>query len=235
MKYLFVLVSFFSFNLFASYISFEIEKTKTIFNYFAIPNFDDNNISLSDDDSLINYRLKGIFDLDNGNYLYLLIAPLEINYNFISGKQFEFDGVNFAAGIDTDVDYQFNSYRLGYLWHWNFHSFSIWTGVVGKMRDAKIKVSQGIKTQSFKNVGFVPLASFGLEYFFDQHFSIFSHTDGLASSQGSAYDSQFEMRLNSNQISFSVGKRILGGGADNESIYTFSQFDSTYVGLLYKY
>jgi len=33
----------------------------------------------------------------------------------------------------------------------------------------------------------------------------------------------------------SIGGRILGGGADNDSVYTFAQFDTTYLRLSYLY
>lgn len=104
-----------------------------------------------------------------------------------------------------------------------------------KYRDTQIEVIQGSRSRSFDNIGFVPLASIGFEYYLTWGLSLYSHTDGLSASQGSAYDSQLELRLSFDYMAFSLGKRILGGGADNDNVYNFAQFDTYYIGLNYKY
>lgn len=216
-------------------LNFELGQTKTAFNRFAIPNTSEDRVSLPVDDTVTSYRLMGLFDLENGNQIYFLVAPLASKYNFRAEKNFEFDREIFTQGIDTEVDYKFNSYRLGYLWNWNFKLLRVWAGFVGKIRDAKIKVSQASTSKSFDNVGFVPLASFGFEYNMRNYLSFYSHTDALTSRQGSAYDSQLEIRFNMKQTAFSIGKRILGGGADNDNVYSFAQFDTYYAGINYKF
>ena len=82
-------------------------------------------------------------------------------------------------------------------------------------------------------MGFVPLAAFGFELDLSQSISLCSHTDALTASQGSAYDSQLEIRYNLNNVSLSLGKRIPGGGADNDNVYNFAQFDTYYSGITY--
>jgi hypothetical protein len=219
----------------ASSLSFDVGQTETIFNSFAIPNDTANRVSLPGDDELTSYRLTGYFDLSSGNQIYFLIAPLETKYKFKSSKKFEFDNENYLAGTETEVDYKFNSYRLGYLWREQFASLILWGGVVVKIRDAKIKVSQGSKVSEFDNVGIVPLASFGFEIFLNRSISFFSHTDALAAPQGSAYDSQFGIKYQVNLLSISLGKRILGGGADNDNVYNFAQFDTFYTRIGYSF
>lgn len=218
---------------FSHSISFDIGSSRTNFNRFAVPNNDTDKISLNSNETLTSFRLTGLYNLKSGNQIYFLLAPLTTNTNFVSSKNFDFDGVSYSSVLDTNVKYKFNSYRLGYLWKWNFTNFDLWAGVVGKVRDAKIEVSQTGKSNSYSNVGFVPLASFGLEWTFYKSLSLFTHTDALSAPQGSAYDSQLELKYQRHNIGLSLGKRILGGGADNDKVYTFAQFDTHYLKLSY--
>jgi len=217
----------------ASSLSINVGRTKAVFNRFAIPNTDEDRISLPVTGTITSYRLTGYFDLASGNQIHFLLAPLSTSYSFTSQKTFEFDNQIFSTGVKTDVEYKFNSYRLGYLWKWTLSSLQIWGGFIGKIRDAQIKVSQIGISRAYDNVGFVPLAAFGFELDLSQSISLYSHTDALTASQGSAYDSQLEIRYNLNNVSLSLGKRILGGGADNDNVYNFAQFDTYYAGITY--
>jgi len=234
MKYLILtLLTFFTVSTYASSLSIDIGSTKTLYNRFAIPGTDKDRVTLPKGDALTSYRLTGYFDLKSKNQIYFLLAPLETESTFISSKNFEFDKTTFSANTETRVNYKFNSYRLGYLWKWYSSNLKYWTGVVGKIRDAKISVSQGATTKSYDNFGFVPLLAFGFDYQFSPSFSIFSHTDALSASQGSAFDSQLEFRYLLRSFGVSLGKRIFGGGADNDEVYTFAQFDTYYLRLSY--
>ena len=119
------------------------------------------------------------------------------------------------------------------MWKWENSSFNYWTGIVGKIRDAKISVTQGSNSKSYDNLGFVPLLAFGFDYKMTSQISLFSHTDALTAAQGSAFDSQLEVRYLISNFGVSFGKRILGGGADNDEVYTFAQFDTYYTRLSY--
>jgi hypothetical protein len=220
----------YSFSICASSINFDYGETSTVFNRFAIENTSDNRVSLQTKDSLRSFRISGLYD-HGGNQIYFLYAPLETSYKFNPGNSFMFNKEDFSSGADTEVFYKFNSYRLGYLWKWRNQSLNYWVGAVVKVRDAEIKVTQGSKSSSFDNIGLVPLASIGLEYFLLSDVSLFSHTDALSASQGSAYDSQIEFRYKVDSVSLAIGKRILGGGADNHRVYNFAQFDTNYIGI----
>ena len=215
--------------LLASSISIDIGETKTAYNRFAIPNTTANRISLPQGDKMTTHRVTGYFDLSDNSQLYVLLAPLETDYTFVADKDFTFDGVNFVNGIETKVKYKFNSYRLGYLKSWYSGRSGWWIGATGKIRDASITVTQGNSTHSYDNVGLVPLLSLGFDWPFYSNFSLFSHTDALGASQGSAYDAQLELKQQFNQFSWSFGKRILGGGVDNDKVYNMAQFDTFYL------
>lgn len=214
---------------FASSIHFDIGQSSTVFNRFSIPKSDSSRLIMPNDESITNYRVTGYFDLASKNQLYIMLAPLEVSYSLNPQRSFRFNDTNFASGTNTDVSYKFNSYRLGYLWTWNTSTFRYWLGAVAKIRDAKISVQQGSSKDEFDNIGFVPLASIGFEWALTNNIAFFSHTDALGASQGSAYDSQLEIKYKMKTISASLGKRILGGGADNGTVYNFAQFDTTYL------
>lgn len=220
---------------FANTFHLEIGSTETNFNKFSIPKDSASQLNMPTSSTLTSYRLSAFYDLDEGHQLYFLFAPLETSYNLTSSGAFKFNNTNFAGSTATSVDYKFNSYRVGYLWRWQSGSLSYWLGAVGKIRDAQISVSQGGVSDAYDNIGFVPLASFGFELFLADNISIFSHTDALGASQGSAYDSQLEVKYNFDKFGASVGKRILGGGADNEKVYNFAQFYTYYLRLSYSF
>lgn len=220
---------------FAGSIHLDIGSTETNSNKFSIPNDLSSQLSMPTDETITSYRLAAYYDLDESHQLYLLFAPLETSYNLNSNTAFTFNNTNFAGATATSVDYKFNSYRVGYLWRWQAGSLKYWLGAVGKIRDAEIKVSQGTISDSYDNIGFVPLASFGFEWFLFSGFSIFSHTDALAASQGSAFDSQLEFKYHFGKFAGSFGKRILGGGADNDNVFNYAQFDTYYLRLSYQF
>jgi len=220
---------------FASSLHLDLGQTATNFNRFSIPNDDGNRITTPTEGSLSSSRLTGFIDLANNNQIYFLYAPLAVSYDFDANKNFRFNKTDFTNSEDITVNYKFNSYRLGYLWQWKYSTFRYWLGLVAKIRDAKIEVSQGTQTDSFDNVGFVPLASLGFEWALTNSIGLFHHTDALTASQGSAYDSQLELKFKMGNCSVSLGKRILGGGANNERVYNFAQFDTNYLRFSYYY
>jgi hypothetical protein len=215
----------------ASSVHFDIGNSKTNYNRFSIPNNSASQIDMPRGAGLTSFSLTGFMDLASQNQFYFLLAPLEVDYAFSSTNSFRFNNSNFSAGQTTNVSYKFNSYRLGYLWTWNTQNLKYWVGVVGKIRDAEITIMQNSVSDSYDNVGFVPLASFGFEWLLASSWSVFSHTDALAASQGSAFDSQLELKYRMGNFATSIGARILGGGADNDSVYTFAQFDTNYLRI----
>lgn len=213
----------------ASSISLDIGQSKTSYNRFSIPNSSSDRIDLPQGDTITTRRITAYVDLGDNRQLYILLAPLSLEYTFVAEKDFTFDGVNYANGTQTRVNYTFNSYRLGYLKTWNAARATWWIGATGKIRDAEIAVIQGTTTQAYDNVGLVPLLSLGFDWLFYFDLSLFTHIDAMEASQGSAYDAQLELKQQFRQFSWSIGKRILGGGVDNDKVYNFASFDTYYL------
>ena len=205
-------------------------SSSTSYNYFSLPNNNEQNrFDIKDTTSVTNYRLfieKYFSDWS----LTLLYAPLTINYSQLSDKNFSFNETNFSAGLDTTIKYKFNSYRLGYRKNFFAGKNRFYWGGLLKIRDAEICVSQQSVNNCYDNIGPVPLLNLGAEIYGDLFYSKFS-IDGLFSSRGSAYDANVETGIDFNNFSLGIGFRILGGGADNDKLINFAQFQSWYLGI----
>ncbi|MFT6259423.1 MAG: hypothetical protein ACJA0S_001415 [Rickettsiales bacterium] len=218
-------------------INIELGRSKSSDNNFSLPNSSENEINLPDDQSFNSYRIKGRLNLKNNTFLSFLYAPFSTDYNFKSDKAFEFDNTNFNSGEDTKVDYKFNSYRIGYFKELSFKdNLKYWIGGVLKVRDAKIKVSQNGLSDSYSNIGVVPLLGIGGEYFLKNDISLFSHVDVSGFTQGYAYDFNIETRyyLNSKNA-LGLGYRSFGGGVDNDELMNFARFETLYVNYSFNF
>ncbi len=205
-------------------------SSTTSYNYFSLPNNNEQNrFDINETSSVSNYRLF-IEKYFSSWSLTLLYAPLKIDYSQLSDKNFSFNETNFSAGIDTNIKYKFNSYRLGYRKNYFNGKSRFYWGALLKIRDAEICVSQQSVSNCYDNIGPVPLLNLGAELYGDLFYSKFN-IDGLFSSRGSAYDANVETGINFNTFSLGLGFRILGGGADNEKLVNFAQFQSWYLGI----
>ena len=218
-------------------IHFELGRSKSSYNNFSIPNSSINKVSLPDKKDIISYRITGRMNVDDNTFLYFLYAPLQIEYKFNSSKTFKFNDINFNSDYDTTVKYKFNSYRLGYFKESSFKdNIKYWIGGVLKIRDAKIQVTQDGISDSYSNIGVVPLLGLGMEYFINEKISLFSHIDALGSNKGSAYDFNAEIRYHlNNKNSLGFGYRTLGGGVDNDKLMNFARFETLYINYSLKF
>ena len=156
----------------------------------------------------------------------LLFAPLSYENNFIADSDIFFNGVRFLAGEKTGTDYQFNSYRLSYIYHFDRQDrMQYRIGFTGKIRDAYTVVRQDGVESRFDNVGFVPLLHLGVNILLTDKLNLDLEVEGSWSPFGYAAD--FRATLNyliSNNIEIGVGLGYLDGGAENDSVDTFAKF-----------
>lgn len=170
-----------------------------------------------------SYRVYYTHQLSDKSSLRFLYAPLSTSFTGSFDKDTNFNGETFSQG-KAKVNYKFNSYRVGYLRQLHKSETLLMNyGLIGKIRDAKIEVSQGGVSSSRKDLGFVPLLHFDLKYNFYQNNSIFFDFDGLAAPQGRAIDcGLFLQRKWLDLYEVFAGYRFLEGGADNDKVKTFS-------------
>jgi hypothetical protein len=167
----------------------------------------------------------------------LLAAPLSLTATGKLSGPTSFAGTVFAPGKDVESTFQFNSYRFTY--RYRFFEGERWTwkiGVTGKIRDAKIELRQGSLAAIDDNVGFVPLLHLDGQYRFNDKWRFHFNMDGLAASQGRAFDIALKMKYDlSKNWTIGAGYRMLEGGADTDDIYTFAWLHYAAASLTFRF
>jgi hypothetical protein len=208
-------------------------------NQFAIPGNSGTLVSLEQYESgpFPGFRGTLVWDVSERSSLRLLVAPLGLDVDFTPAAPIDFQGKTFAAGQPTRARYEFNSYRLS--WLYRFPSSGAWSfraGLTAKVRDARIALSSGSVAAEKTNVGPVPLLHGGVRYSPNERFTLDLDVDALGAPQGYAVDLALraERRLGE-KTSLFVGYRFLDGGADNDEVYTFATFHYAIAGLTLRF
>ena len=210
------------------------------YNDVQIPGDTGTRFSLSDltgDGPLPFYRLELFYDLTDKHQLRFLIAPLGYTENGVLDENVEFDGQSFTAGENTEATYKFNSYRATY--RYLFYNGEKWRWRVGgtlKIRDAEIALQQDGVSASNTNVGIVPLLNLYGEYSFTNKWRFIVDFDGLAAPQGRALDLGLKVNYDIDKNWYlGGGLRVLEGGADNDKVYNFAQFNYALISAGYRF
>lgn len=237
--YLFVLIL-----PFLSFSQFKIEVEGALgfqsYNEVRVPNEGGTKFDLTEDFSIrepvIPFRTRIIYTFKEKNHFSALYAPLNVRYSGIANEDLFFQNTQFSALEDIRANYQFNSYRLTYRRDvWKTDHWYLGLGLTAKIRDAKIRLSNGENSDQITDLGFVPLIRFYLTYTKNKHQAIFEG-DGLASTQGRAFDvfAGYQYLIDEHW-SAKVGYRAVEGGADVEDIYNFTWFHLATFGISYQF
>jgi hypothetical protein len=209
-----------------SRVEFEIGPAWQSKNEVQIPNPEGDRFNLSDFSSgaELSYRVTAEHTFAERHIVRMIVAPLAFRQSGEFEAPVRFDDQRFDANRATDTSYRFNSYRLGYRYAvLPDGPFRLLAGGTLKVRDAKVRVSQGDLSESYSNVGVVPLLSAQFSYVPSERLSLLLDVEGLGAPQGRAIDALLGARYQMNeQLDFTVGYRMLEGGADNDDVYTFS-------------
>lgn len=139
------------------------------------------------------------------------------------------------TGTDIDATYKFNSYRLTYRYHWVQNpKFLFSAGVTLKVHDANIGLKGLPEQEAVKtDMGVVPLINFYLHWQPTKRFGLPSDGDALAAPQGRAEDVLIASTIDlTESFTIKIGCRLLDGGDDNATVYTYSMFHYGVVGVL---
>jgi len=191
-------------------------------------------VLVSNDTPKFYGRLQGMFQLSKRGFLRFTVAPLNTDYDYITSPALAFNGTTFPAQSKVNVEYKFNSYRLGYAHRFPLaQTLILQGGLIGKIRQAKIAVSGSGRTSTYSNVGFVPLLHFGLLWKVRDPFEIRFDLDGAAAKQGRAFDAALEgfVGIDNEGSGVSAGVRVLEGGAENTKVNTFALVQYAFVAL----
>lgn len=182
-------------------------------------------------------RLYVSYDFNERHSARLNLAPVRETGTGTLDRMVMFDGEEFEADTPTRATYKFNTYRLTY--RWTFHRSDDWDLGVGAallVRDAHIELRQGDVRAKKSDLGLVPLLHlYGARHFTDRT-SLVLDFEGAAAPQGRAIDVAVQLRhvLPTGWHVYG-GYRMLEGGADNSSVYTFAWLHHATAGIGYSF
>jgi len=182
-------------------------------------------------------RVRAGYTIKSRHTISLLYAPLVVKSDGTANKQIDFAGEVFPANTFLNASYKFNSYRITYRYDIvKRPKLEIGLGFTAKIRDAEIALASAGVSASKKNVGFVPIINFRLNWKISKKVGILFEGDALAAPQGRAEDVLLAGIYNfSDQFMVRVGYRVLEGGAGNSEVYNFALFHYASVGLTYTF
>lgn len=156
--------------------------------------------------------------------LRVLAAPLSATATGVPEQPIRFAGANFAAGVETEATYTFNSYRLTYRYALvDGERAQVWIGATAKVRDALVSLEQPGVSARDTDLGFVPLLHVAPTWRFAPGWEVGLDVDALAGGPGRAIDGAVRIGHDLNdRVTLRAGYRTVEGGADVEQVYNFA-------------
>ena len=177
------------------------------------------------------------WQLGGRHALRALVAPLQIRESGTPASDISFGGTTFQSGVATEATYKFNSYRVGYRYRLaSSRTWALHVGATAKLRDANIELRQGTLSSRKVDLGFVPLLHLDFAWSPRPGWTLTADLDGAAAPQGRAFDFAIKLHRDlSRNTRIGVGYRMIEGGADNDTVYTFSWFHQAVVSLTVRF
>ncbi len=165
--------------------------------------------------------------------LRLLVAPFSLTETGASGIPISFAGAGYAAGQPIRATYTFNSYRLTYRYSIrNTPRTAAWIGFTANIRDALIRLEQDGTTSRKDDLGFVPLIHLAGRWRPAAGWHLSLDADVIAGGPGRAEDVALKLgRDLGRSWTVRAGYRMVEGGADVASVYTFAWLHSAVVSI----
>lgn len=176
-------------------------------------------------------------DLAPRHGLRALIAPLELSGTSTLAGPVTFRGAAYAAGVPTRATYRFNSYRLTYRYLLACcRDSALHVGATVKIRDAKIALRQGALSRTKYDLGVVPLLHVAFEQRLSTRLRFAADADFAAAPQGRAIDFAAKLYYDlDDRRSLAIGYRMVEGGADNDTVYTFAWFHQAVLSASFRF
>jgi len=220
-------------------LHFDVEAGVAItgYNDVRIPGTGGTFLSLSDElesSSIFFSRIKVGYRFGSRSEILALYAPLQFTYKGTVDRDIVFQGETYLVGIPITATYKFNSYRLSYRYYiLKNDKFDVGVGLTLKVRDALIGLRGGGLESQKTDLGVVPLINFNVHWKPTERFGLLLDGDALAAPQGRAEEVLVAFTYKAtDKFIVKAGYRILEGGADNETVYTFSMFHYGVLGVI---
>jgi len=206
------------------------------YNDVRIPGDTGTSLSLTDDldaDTAFSPRVEAGWLFGDRHYAGLMATLLRVKSTGRLERNTTFDKTTFSAGDNVEARYRFDSYRATYRYYFiRGEKLRLGAGLSAKIRDAAISIEGGGQEEEYTNTGFVPLINFSLEWKAWDRISFLLYGDFLGSKQGRAEDIFAGALCDLNDtVSIMAGYRILEGGADNDTVYTFALVHYAVAGV----
>jgi hypothetical protein len=202
-------------------------------NDFAIPGDTGTRVRLDDGSPVAAFRGTLTWDFGDRWSMRVLAAPLSTETDFVADTPIALEGITFPAGTPLRQSYVFDSHRLSFFYR--FRSEGPWSfraGGTAKVRDASIRLTGGGQSAGRDDLGLVPLLYAGARYDRGGRAVFDAEIDGLGAPQGHAVDLAVRVELRaSERVRPYVGYRLLDGGADNDTVYSFATFHYALAGV----
>lgn len=233
--YLVMLVMHSNFALSQWLFDLEVGVYSTHHNKVQIPNtnqgdrFEITNIG---NGSFAAARVTMAWLASDKHEIQLVYVPFSYKEVGVLSQDIRYNGSIFSGGQAVETRYQFNSYRIRYLYHWiDKPRWQFDLGGTLFIRDASISLSQNGTYSEDDNLGFVPLFAIRSAYIKSPKWALIVDTDFAFAPQGRAIDLEIlaQHRLDK-KWTFAAGYRTIEGGADNDEVYNFAWFN----GLVFK-
>jgi hypothetical protein len=205
-------------------------------NYSQIPNDIGTEVNL-DADTIANYRIYLSTIINNKHEIRFLYAPLSYDIDFIPTDNIRFEDSLLLMGLETQALYKFNSYRLSYIYHFDQVGVAQFrVGFTAKIRDAETALTQGDISESFTDLGFVPLLHLGAKFEISKKVFLDLEAEGSWAPQGYAVDGRFTLGYQVNKnLALGAGVGYLDGGANIQSVNTFARLFYAYGKIIYTF
>lgn len=222
-------------------IDLDLGITSILKNDVRIPNEGGTLFSLRQTQFAPGIRAYFTWAINAHHSIRLLYAPLSVTRTIVPNEDIVFNGLTYLAGAPVEAYYQFNSYRIGYIYTFDRVGNTVFRlGFTNKIRDARIGLgpNSGSTGNGFDDLGYVPLLHFGANYSYlkDRAFADIE-LEGLAvpGAPGRAIEITAQTGIRWNQhFGSAVGYRFLEGGAD-VNIYNFAFVQSFFARLTYQF
>ncbi|MEM1081795.1 MAG: hypothetical protein AAGH65_09470 [Pseudomonadota bacterium] len=182
-------------------------------------------------------RLNAIWNLNERHGLRLVLAPLVIEERGQFDQDVRFNGETFIANTPVDARYRFNSWRLGYRYQfYDANDWQFWVGGTLKLRDANIRLMQGVTRANDDDLGLVPLLHLAGEYQLNPRWHFEFDFDGLVAGPGRALDLGLKLGYAVNDHwRITAGYRGFEGGVDIDDVYSFGWFNTALLSAQYRF
>lgn len=181
-------------------------------------------------------RVDAAWAVNERHDIRVLLAPLGYEEPGTLPGPVRFNGTSFGAGA-VQAAWRFDSWRA--TWRYRLVDNDRWLvklGLTANVRDAEITLRQGAAVSTDKDLGLVPLLHLYSEYRFGGRWKAILDADALAAPQGRAFDVGLKAGYDFTPYAgITAGYRILDGGADNDSVYSFARFHQAVASVVLRF